>query len=838
MAKKKTAKKKKTTKKPAKKISKKRKPKKTGGIKKPSRPLPQFEGPTIKGPQFKNKYGYFTEDGREYVITNPNMPRPWVNVVCNGNFGFVVSQNGSGYTWKGNSQLSRITRWEQDLIKDDWGKYFYVRDNQTKEIWSPTKKPCDPNFDKYEVRHGLGYSVIRSSYKGVGHEITQFVSRTEPVEILKVTITNEKRNTRKLSLFNYFEWALGSQSDIHREFHKTFIQTAIDSEHNAIFGTKRPGLMPGSLGVSTKEKALEGFVALTNASVKGYEGDKEAFFGRYGTNARPKAVLENKLKNTEGKWNDSIAALQTETSLKAGESKTFIFLIGAPDTKEEAYKIIKRYNNLEAVEFAFSESKSFWNEIVEDCFIETPDVALNFMTNIWLKYQAISARIWARTGYYQCSGAFGFRDQLQDSQVFLPLDPRLTRKQILLHAEQQFSDGTVYHWWHPGTNIACHTDMTDDLLWLPFIALNYLDETGDNGVMDEEAPYVTDKDGTQEKGTVYNHCTRAIDRVLARWSDRGLPLIGEGDWNDGMSHVGVQWKGESIWLGHFLYGVLNRFARLSEKRGDRERARHYLERAKDLKEAINEHGWDGEWYIRATRDNGKPLGSSSEEEGKIYLNAQTWAVINGTATEARAKKCMAAAEKFLYREYGPILFTPGYSKTDPTIGYLSRYAPSIRENGGLYTHAATWGVQAQCALGNGDKAYKAYTSMCPILRGTDPDHYYCEPYVTPGNVDGPDSPNFGRGGWTWYTGSATWMFKVAIDWMLGVRATQEGLVIDPCIPKKWKGFRIKRIFRESVYNIEVINPKHVEKGVKEIIIDGVKVKGNVLKLHKDHLELR
>lgn len=786
--------------------------------------------------KFESKYGYFTEDGREYVITRHDTPRPWVNVISNkgGDYAFTVSQTGGGFSWKNNSNLARITRWDQDLIRDNWGKYLYVRDNKSGEFWSDTYKPCNTKFDSYEVRHGLGYTTFKSSYNGIAIEKTMYVAMDDSVELWKVELKNESDEARSLSLFSYFEWCLGNAGETHREFQKTFIETEIDEKNGALFGRKRMALVPDFVSSGLAESPLEAF---HSASVKptAYDGDKESFFGRYGEQTAPARVQEGKLGNTQGKWGDSSASLQVDVEIPAGESKVVVFSLGSPETREESEALIKKYSDVATAEAELEKAKKFWNDFIDSTWIETPDEAMNFTTNIWMKYQAVSARIWGKCAYYQSSGGYGFRDQLQDSQIFYSTQPELARKQILMHAKEQFPDGTVHHWWHEGTRIGAITEMTDDLLWLAFLTLNYVDETNDTGVWDAVAPYLPDpKTGEVEEGSVYDHCLRAFDRVFKRWSPRGLPLIGEGDWNDGMSHVGTKWKGESIWLGHFFYGILTRFAPVSEERGDSARAKDLAERAQKLKDAINEHAWDGEWYIRATRDDGRPLGSKTQDEGKIFLNAQTWAVINGTATEERGKQAMESVKKYLYREYGPLLFTPGYSKTDPTIGYLSRYAASVRENGGLYTHAGTWAVQAECVMRNGDQAYDVYKSFNPIYRGANPDHYYAEPYVTPGNVDGPDSPNFGRGGWTWYTGSASWYAVIIMNWFLGVRPERSGLKIDPVIPKEWPSFKMKRLFRGATYNIEVTNPNGTGQGVAEITVDGKKIEGNLIAPQSDN----
>lgn len=785
--------------------------------------------------RFANRYGYFTEDGGEYVITSPRTPRPWVNINCNERYGYIVSQTGGGFSWYGNSQLSRLTGWYQDLIRDSYGKYVYLRDDESGKVWSTTWKPTCVDYEWYEARYGLGYTKFTTVYDRIRSEQLMFVPREDSCEIWQVTLGNESGKNRELSVFPFFEWILSNGTETHREFQKTFIEVHIDRELSAVIGKKRPALVPSFISTGIKDEPLTGFLALTTQKPVAYDGDKETFIGMYGTYEAPKAVCEGRIRNRRDleKWGDPIAAMQARKVLAPGQSQTFVFVLGRITKRSEAAALIRKYASRETVQKELRKVGDFWKQITEASWIETPDTAMNILTNKWYRYQALSSRMWARTAYYQCSGGIGFRDQLQDSNCLLESDPKLTKKQILLHAEQMFPDGTVYHWWHPGTGMGAHTEMTDDLLWLTFVTLNYEDETGDAKIWDTRRPYLCVPGKRQESGTLYDHSCRSIDKVLSRWSPRGLPLIGEGDWNDGMSHVGTKWKGESIWLGHFLYGILIRFSSVCAARKQRARFERYLQRARKLKEAINRYGWDGAWYIRATRDNGKPLGSKSERCGKIFLNAQTWAVINETAPPERARKAMNSAYRYLFKEYGPLLFTPGYDKLDETIGYLSRYAPSVRENGGVYTHAACWGVQAAAKMRDGEIAYRAYTNMNPIYRSENPDHYYAEPYVTPGNVDGPDSPNLGRGGWTWYSGSGSWMQKVAFNWICGIRATPKGLLIDPVIPRKWKSFKAKRTFRGAVYFIEVQNRSGKGEGVREVRVDGKKMGAKIVPAFKD-----
>ncbi len=772
--------------------------------------------------KFKTKYGYFTDDGKEYVITRPDTPKPWINIISNGDYGFTFSQTGGGSSWWGNANLARLTRWSQDLIKDEWGKYLFIRDNDAKKFWSLTWKPLCPKFKSYEVRHGIGYSTVISKLNNVKSTLTVFVPPKEPVEIWKVTIKNEGSKTCDLSLMSYFEWCLGSSDDTHREFQKTFIKTWYDKSTNALFAKKKQHLVPKHISTGMAEYPCGAF---NSVSVKpaSYDGDKENFLGMYNNFANANALKTGDLTETTGEWSDPISSFKVNIKLKPNEEKTICFTLGYLENERKAKAIIKKYKSTKEVEAALEKTKKFWDDLLSGITVDTPDESFNFLTNHWLKYQAISCRIWAKSAYYQSSGGYGFRDQLQDSQIFLPICPELCKKQILLHAEQQFVDGTVHHWWHQLSKMGAVTEMTDDLLWLVYITLSYLEETKDFSILNIKRPYI---DGPA--GTLYEHCLKSIDKVLSRFSKRGLPLMGAGDWNDGFNLIGVKWKGESIWLAQFLYDVLVRFSPIIKRKGDKKRAAKYTKKAVEIKKAVNKYGWDGKWYIAATRDDGKPVGSAKCKEGKVYLMTQVWGIFNDVSTPERKIKSIEAVEKHLADKYGPLLIAPGFSVPDKNIGYITRYAPGTRENGAVYTHAACWGVLAECYLGRGDQAYKMYSSFSPIKRGMDPDLYKGEPYVTPGNTNGPQATDYGTGGWTWYTGSGAWLQRVSTNWILGVRPTYQGLLIDPCIPKKWNGFSVKRRYGKATYNIEVKNPKHVSKGVKEIYLDDKKLKSNII----------
>ncbi|HOC25632.1 MAG TPA: glycosyl transferase family 36 [bacterium] len=767
--------------------------------------------------KFATPYGHFSDDGLEYIITRPDTPKPWVNVISNGDYGLIVSQAGGGFSWRTHANFNRLTRWNQDLVRDDWGKFIYLRDRASGEIWSAAFQPVKKRNGQYIIRHGLGYSVLSSLHEGIACDWSLFAATGEPAEIWILHLANRSGRTRELDLFSYFEWNLGFAPDNHREFHKTFIETAFDPEEQILFAGKRLWEMPDDQG--RHWNVVWPWTAFFAASVPvaGYEGDKESFIGRLGDLAAPHAVQAGSCRNSQGKWGDGIASLQLQLTLQPDEEQEIVFVLGAADSSAQAHELTQKYRSPGAARDALERVRKGWQERLAPFRVETPDPAFDLLLNTWLKYQAISCRLWARAAYYQQSGAYGFRDQLQDSLIWLPLAPEQTAAQIRLHTRHQFKDGSVYHWWHPFTDAGLHSSVSDNLLWLPFVTAEYLKESGDFSLLEERLPFVDDK----QPQPLWEHCRRALKRALEWRSPRGLPLIGAHDWNDGLNAVGTGMKGESVWMGHFLHRILREWAELAAPAGLAEELAFCAPEAEALRTAVNEHGWDGAWYWRATKDSGEKLGSASCAQGRIYLNAQTWAVIGGTASPERAGAAMAAVEEHLDREYGPLLFAPAYGAVDPDIGYITRYAPGRRENGGLYTHAGTWAVLAEALLGRGARAYAIFSRINPVLRGLEPELYQSEPYVTPGNVDGPDSPQFGRGGWSWYTGSAAWLFRVAMEGIIGLRATHDGLLIDPCLPPDWKGFRVERRFRGAVYQITVENPRGVEKGGLTVEVDGV-----------------
>jgi len=784
--------------------------------------------------KFKSSYGYFSDDGKEYIITTPITPRPWGNVISNGDYGMMISQTGSGYSWRGNAGQNRITRSFQDLIKDNWGKYFYIRDLKRNTYWSAAYKPVMHPYESFSVVHGIGYSRFIQKIEDIESELLVFVSANDPVEIFQLTLRNAGQESRELDVTSYAEWLLGFAPDEHREFHKLFIETSADAPNQTVYARKCLWGFPDDRGRHNNiDWPYTAFMSVSEP-LKSFDCDKESFLGLYQNDDKPHAMSLPQLAGKSGRFTDAIAALQVEVHLAPGEAKTIVFTLGvAEDGREDAADLIERYTSVEKSRKALQEVHQFWSRFLDGEKVETPDEALNFMTNTWLKYQSISCRLWGKSAFYQVSAGYGFRDQLQDSLIFLVGEPEFTRKQLLMHAAQQFIEGDVFHWWFSIRGGGPRTNCSDDLLWLPFILDAYLQETDDLDILDESIPYLN---GAPEP--LYDHCKRAIERSFSRFSPRGIPLMGDHDWNDGLSAVGTLLKGESFWVAEFLYMILGNFIPLARLRGDDGFADKCQIVRDNLKDALNRYGWDGEWFMQATTDDGLLLGSITNDEGKIFLMPNTWAVISGAADEQRAALAMNSVTKYLLRDFGTLLNYPAFTKPRPDIGYVTRYAPGLRENGGVYTHAATWAVWAYTLVGQPNLSYEAYRRICPPNRSGDIDTYKAEPYVTPGNIDGPLSEYYGRGGWTWYTGSSQWLHRVATHWILGIRPQKDGLLVDPSIPSDWSEYRVTRKFRNATYEISVHNPAHLHSGVKSMSVDGVMVQGNLIPIFADGLTHR
>ncbi|MFZ4574487.1 MAG: GH36-type glycosyl hydrolase domain-containing protein [Phycisphaerales bacterium] len=783
-----------------------------------------------------NTFGSFIDGGRAFRITNPATPMPWVNVISNGRYGLTISQNGGGFSFYDDAQHGVLTRWEMDLIRDCSGKFLYLMDTASGEVWSAAPTPTGCVHDSYSCTHTMGATVFETTKSGIRTKWTLTVAPDCGAELWLVELTNESSAARSLRVSSYLEWCCGVAPDTKREFHRLFIETTHDAKRDAIFATKNMWDIPPK---SEKDHWNQHWPYAAAHAVRGpftakmANADKEAFIGRYGTTARPKGLVEGSAVGGFGRFADQCAAMGGDLTLAPGATVKLHYVIAAGQNASEAASIIDRFDTFEAAESAAEKTRRDWSARLGTTSVSTACEDFDLLNNYWLPYQAISGRLWGRTGYYQQSGAFGFRDQLQDSHVWLPIEPKRCIEHIWYAATRQFEDGSVNHWWHALADFGNHTACSDDYLWLPYLTSGYIKETGDFACLDKVIPFKNGgfrapRKGEATSGTLLEHCERSIARAFTRMSERGLPHIGSCDWNDGLSAMGIEEKGESVWLAMFLCQVLSEFGAVLERVGREPLAREYAKKRQALMGAINQHAWDGEYFRCATKDSGEWIGASSCDAGQIHLNPQTWSIIADIADEERTKLAWHSAKARLVMPYGPLLLTPAYTTPDRDIGYITRYSPGSRENGGVYMHAATWALLAACKRKDVETAGRIWRSISPPSRGVRAESYYAEPYVMPGNVDGPLSATPGRAGWTWYTGSAAWANKVALEWVLGIRPTLKGLEIDPCPPRELGAVRAERTWRGVRVRVS-FDAKDFEAGVTPTLtVNGAPFAGNVI----------
>ncbi|HKD18735.1 MAG TPA: phosphorylase, partial [Thermoanaerobaculia bacterium] len=739
----------------------------------PARDVPPPRPPL----QFWNGTGGFSEDGSEYVTIlerGQTTPAPWSNVVANPGFGFLVTESGSAFTWAGNSHENQLTPWSNDAVSDGTGEAIFLRDEETGEVWTPTALPIRED-SPYLTVHGQGYSRFEHESHEIALELTMFVDPEDPIKVSRLKIENRSSRARSISVTSYAEWVLGpSRFECPR-----FVVTSFDAETSSL-QARNPW---------TEEYADAVAFAALDVAPTSYTADRTEFLGRNGSAALPSGLAPGlALSGRSGPALDPCAALQLRISLPAkGRAEVRVFFGQAKDTAE-ARRLIAKHREKDPAE-TLRLIRRFWDGLLGGVQVKTPDTTLDLFVNRWLLYQALSCRLWARSAFYQSSGAYGFRDQLQDSLAFAVTRRDLLREQILRCASRQFVEGDVQHWWHPPTGRGVRTRISDDALWLPFAVNRYLQVTGDESILKETVPFLEGeplKSGEDERyfvptvsnqsADVFEHCARTLDRALAA-GPHGLPLMGTGDWNDGMNRVGSEGKGESVWLAWFLKANLEAFVPIAERRGEggKGRAAQWRERLASLDEAIEKKSWDGDWYRRAYYDDGTPMGSAFNDECRIDSIAQSWAVIARGRDVDRARRAMNAVDQHLVRRSDglALLFTPPFDKGAKDPGYIKAYPPGVRENGGQYNHAALWSVIAFAELGDGDRAGELLSLLNPINHtGTRPGQfrYRVEPYVVAGDVYS-EHPNVGRGGWTWYTGSAGWMYRAAVEWVLGVRVS-------------------------------------------------------------------
>ncbi len=789
-------------------------------------PVRSYPEPSTAPPDltFFNGLGGFSQAGKEYITILGEgqwTPAPWLNVIANENaFGFQVSETGAGFTWAVNSRENRLTPWSNDAVSDPPGEVIYLRDEDTGTIWTPTPLPIR-EAEPYAIRHGQGYTIFEHLSHGIAQELLMFVPLDAPVKISLLRLHNRTDRRRKISITSYNELVLGFK----RSQTVPFIITETDGKTGGILA-RNP--------YNNEFANRTAFVAMS-AEINSLTCDRKEFIGRNGNLKKPSALRREKLSGRSGAGLDPCAALQTIIELAPGETREIAVLLGETNSKEEANVIISRFRRLSNVKESYAKVLNYWDELLGAVEVRTPDAALNTIVNRWLLYQSLACRVWARSAFYQSGGAYGFRDQLQDVMSLVYAKPRIARQQILIAAAHQFKEGDVQHWWHPPTGRGVRTRFSDDLLWLPFVTSFYIKTTGDKSVLDEIVPFIEapilaegeDDSYTQptistETASIYEHCTRAIDKSLAVGA-HGLPLMGSGDWNDGMSSVGNLGKGESVWVGWFLLNTLADFAPFCAERKEKKREKKYRTHIEKLKVALDENAWDGDWFRRAYFDDGTLLGSAENEECRIDSIAQSWSVISGGANPQKAARAMASVDEYLIRRGDGIvlLFTPPFDKSALEPGYIKGYIPGVRENGGQYTHAALWTLIAFTMLGDGDKAGELFALLNPINHASTRaglHKYKVEPYVAAGDVYG-EKTHVGRGGWTWYTGSAGWMYRAALESMLGFNLNGETLLIEPCIPRGWREFEINYRRGKTLYRIKVENPLSVCRGVVEVLLD-------------------
>ena len=789
-----------------------------------------------------DKYGYFSDDDKEFVITRPDTPAPWVNYISNGRYTGLVSNTGGGFSYWMDPRDSRITRFRYNSLPwDRPGRYIYLKDMDG-EYWSLSWQPTAHTPDEYECRVGLGYQTIKTLYREIRSEVTYFVPLDDDLEIWLVKVKNESMEPKRLTVASYVELCLGHAlvDLINQPNDQHFNIVNFSHEDNAIYATKNYWVTHKGVSVEQPNKAWDRYVMFTtDLGVESWDCLKDAFIGKWRSEQNPIGLEEGVLSNTNITAGDACAALQSEILLEPNQEVSFVVLMGcveADNYRESSVDLIKKYRSPAAARAALENVHEYWDEYLSSVTVETPDEDMNKMINVWGKRQSwVTFNCNRNAGYYHGGLLYGvgMRDQCQDMMGPILSDPQAVAERLLEVISHQFQDGSTLHNYFKLTGQGEKTGHSDTPLWIPLAVINYLKETSDFAFLTNVVGF---QDGNE--ADILEHVTLAVDYVLSQLTENHLPKFGPGDWNDTLDYVGRKGKGESVWVAHFLCYILKETAELLEYMCEKtccpsnsylkETAERYRHEYDLIAKAVNDRCWDGEWYIRGIRDDGDVIGSSRNKEGRIFMNAQSWAVISGVANDERAHLSMDSADKLLTTSRGPKILSPSYTQVDAGVGLATRCVPGKKENGAIFNHVAAWAILGNAILGEGNRAYDYYRKTLPMIQAHDPDVYKMEPYVYSEYVTSDDHPTFGQASHSWLTGSGVWMFRDGLDYILGVRPTYNGLIIDPCIPDNWDGFKVTRKFRGATYEIEVKNPNHVQHGVKSIEIDGKAIVGDVL----------
>ena len=789
-----------------------------------------------EGLDFYNGIGGFSTDGANYVMDisadNPT-PLPWSNIISNENFGTMVTESGLGYTWNINSQSNKLSPWSNDFVSDSQGEILYLKDADSEKVFSAT--PLPNKSGNFKITHTQGYTEYTGESFDIEHSLRVFVDNHDPVKILKLTLKNNSNYTKTIEASYYVEFVLGE----HRHSDQENLKVEFDPVRQSITAQNL-----FNVGFSNQVA----FMA-TNRPVVAATSDRKKFFGRGNSKKAPLWVYNNTHGITGFKSvSDKCGVLTTEVEVPKNSRVSLVFILGQEESIDNINKLIDKYTNIEAVDYSFKDVVERWNKVKSVVTVNTPDKKFNYLINNWMLYQVLSCRVWGKTAFYQAAGAFGFRDQLQDVMALVYTDPKRVRDHITLCCAHQFKEGDVQHWWHYPSGAGVRTKITDDLLWLPYVVSYYIEKTGDTEILNIEVPYLEMQTlqpheesvylapgVSEERGNVLDHCMRAINRSL-KFGSHGLPLIGSGDWNDGLSSVGDEGKGESVWLAWFILTVLGKFVKVLERTDRRGEAERLISISEELKNNVNENGWDGEWYMRAYFDDGSPLGTHLNNECTVDSISQSWSVISEAASPDKMEKAMLSHEKYLEDKKNKIikLLTPPFKESTPFPGYIQGYPEGIRENGGQYTHGAVWAVRAYAMMKNGDKAYELFNTLNPINRTLDRESvniYKSEPYVMAGDIYS-NLQHLARGGWSWYTGSAGWLYQVSIEDILGFKKHADYFTLDPVIPKEWKGFEMTYNYEGTKYNIKV--ERGTEKGM---YLNGNKIEDKKIPLKENSGEI-